>query len=428
MSLSPRSKRLLVPAAAVAVLAVALVCGLATALAASSSPSPASGKVVLKIGWTAEPDNLNPFIGWANTTYEIWSINYDFLFGFGLNGGQPTLDLAARVPHRAERRPLGRRQGLDHPPEARPEVVRRPAAHRRRRRLHLQLRGQEPDGEHGAGDRRHHGAKALDPTTVRITCSQPKADMEYLFLPILPKHVWEHVSPRGGGDDLRQQAADRGQRPVLHDGLQEGLLHRDGAQPLLLGQATDRRRDLLRDVPERQHDGLRSEVGEPRRRLGHPRGAVQAARVAGRHPHHRLQLLQLGLPQPQLLHTAQLARQPGAAGLRVPQRSELRRSTATSSAGSPTTASPRRRTTILPPDTWVEPRLSLAATGRPGLHRSTSPRPTSSWTRPATRAAPSGLRLVPRASRSACACGRRPTSAGADSRPSSSPAGSRSSA
>ncbi len=30
----------------------------------------------------AEPDNLNPFVGWATTTYEIWTVNYNFLFGF----------------------------------------------------------------------------------------------------------------------------------------------------------------------------------------------------------------------------------------------------------------------------------------------------------------------------------------------------------
>jgi len=36
-------------------LAAGLVWSLADALAASSSPSPAAGKVVLKVGWTSEP-------------------------------------------------------------------------------------------------------------------------------------------------------------------------------------------------------------------------------------------------------------------------------------------------------------------------------------------------------------------------------------
>ncbi len=36
--------------------------GVASSFAASPSPSP-TGKVTLRVGWTAEPDNLNPFIG-----------------------------------------------------------------------------------------------------------------------------------------------------------------------------------------------------------------------------------------------------------------------------------------------------------------------------------------------------------------------------
>jgi len=59
-------------AAAALLLASSLTWGLATALAVTtSSPSPSAGKVILKLGWTEEPDNLNPFIGYQNETYEI---------------------------------------------------------------------------------------------------------------------------------------------------------------------------------------------------------------------------------------------------------------------------------------------------------------------------------------------------------------------
>ena len=55
----------------VALLGVGLGCGLWVSLAAASSPSPSptTAKVVLRIGWTTDPDNLNPFIGFANWTY-----------------------------------------------------------------------------------------------------------------------------------------------------------------------------------------------------------------------------------------------------------------------------------------------------------------------------------------------------------------------
>ena len=90
---------------------VAVLCCLITGLIATSmlagpdpasattgaSASPGSSGVVLRIGWPREPDNLNPFIGWENSSYEIWALQYDFLFGFGANE-QPTLDLAAEFP------------------------------------------------------------------------------------------------------------------------------------------------------------------------------------------------------------------------------------------------------------------------------------------------------------------------------------------
>ncbi len=86
--------------AIVAVLSVGLVWGLATAFAASASPTPGAGHVTLRIGWTEEPDNLNPFIGYQNETYEIWALNYDLLFGYG-DRNQPTLDLASQFPTKA---------------------------------------------------------------------------------------------------------------------------------------------------------------------------------------------------------------------------------------------------------------------------------------------------------------------------------------
>ena len=179
----------------VVLLAAGLVWGLAGAFAASSSPSPAPGQAELKIGWTSEPDNLNPFIGWATTTYEIWAVNYDFLFSWGINN-QPILDLASQFPTKAN-------GGIS--PDGKIWTV------------HLRPNLKWSDGQPlTAADvaftynyvvKNHManmavttvnlaGAKEINPTTVEIICSQPKADMEKIFLPILPKHIWEHVSPQ----------------------------------------------------------------------------------------------------------------------------------------------------------------------------------------------------------------------------------------
>ena len=142
------------------------------------------------------PTTSTPSSAGRTSTYEIWSINYDFLFGFGDDNSADARP-GARVPDQGERRHLGRRQGVDDQAAHRRQVVGRPAAHRRRRRLHLQLHRQERDGEHGDHDGRHQGRQgAGDPTSCRSPARRPKADMEHIFLPILPKHVWENVEPQ----------------------------------------------------------------------------------------------------------------------------------------------------------------------------------------------------------------------------------------
>ena len=88
-----RRPRLLLLLLVAGLLAAGLASGLGSALAADPSASPAGDKVVLHVGWTNDPDNLNPFIGAETSSYEIWLLNYDFLTGYSLDL-QPTPDLA----------------------------------------------------------------------------------------------------------------------------------------------------------------------------------------------------------------------------------------------------------------------------------------------------------------------------------------------
>ena len=72
----------LLAALVVCLLCVGLVWGLAGALATSSTPPPA-GKVVLKIGMTNMlPTTSTPSSGRCQSSYEIWSLDYDLLVGF----------------------------------------------------------------------------------------------------------------------------------------------------------------------------------------------------------------------------------------------------------------------------------------------------------------------------------------------------------
>ena len=180
------------------ILAFALAAGFGSAAAASSTASPAAsvspGSLVLRIGWTTEPDNLNPFIGWQNQDYEIWAINYDFLFGFGRTA-QPTLDLAREYPTvqnggiSADGKvwTIKLRQGVkwsDGQPFTADDVAFTYNYIIKNNMTNMTL---STDGI--------VSARALDATTVRIVCSHPKADMEHIYVPILPKHVWDTISP-----------------------------------------------------------------------------------------------------------------------------------------------------------------------------------------------------------------------------------------
>ena len=172
-----------------------LIWGLVSSLAASSSPSPAPGKVILRIGWASEPDNLNPFIGYADATYEIWALNYSYLFGNG-DYNQPTLDLASEFPTQQN-------GGI--------------SANGKVWTIHIRPNVKWQDGVPlTASDvaftydyvikndmtnltvdtQGIKSVKALNPTTVQFICSAPKADFEKASVPILPEHIWEHVSPK----------------------------------------------------------------------------------------------------------------------------------------------------------------------------------------------------------------------------------------
>ena len=186
-------------------LVVAIACVLAALLwpatgaavtdpSASPNPSASAGKVVLRVGWPREPDNLNPFIGWENSSFEVWALQYDFLFGFGVDE-QPTLDLAAEFPTKEN-------GGIS--PDGKVWTIKlRPGV---RWQDGVPLTAQDVAFTYNYSIKNELFAfgimtigidrvEVLDDHTVRIVCTRPKADMERLWLPILPRHIWQDVKP-----------------------------------------------------------------------------------------------------------------------------------------------------------------------------------------------------------------------------------------
>jgi peptide/nickel transport system substrate-binding protein len=177
----------------------------------------------LKLGWTEEPDNLNVFIGYNATCWEIWALNYDYVFGLG-DSNQPTLDLATVFPTQQN-------GGI--------------SANGRIWTIHIRSGVRFDDGtpltaadvafsyeyvlRNDIGQYMNYlqgvqSVRELNPTTVQFTCSHAMAVgyMEVQSVPILPKHIWEHVSPEAAITSYGDKAPIIGSGPFEVVGYVKG--------------------------------------------------------------------------------------------------------------------------------------------------------------------------------------------------------------
>ena len=163
------------------------------AAAPAETASPAAG-ATLRIGWTADPDNLSPFIGVETAAFEVLNLTYDRLFGFGLDG-KPFPQLAAELPTR-ENGGISA-DGLTWTVKIRPGVVWQDGepltAEDVAFSYNLIIENGLTTYLQAVKDIKH--VEAVDDTTVRFTMSAPKADMLYVIVYVIPQHVWGKVKP-----------------------------------------------------------------------------------------------------------------------------------------------------------------------------------------------------------------------------------------
>ena len=180
MSLRPRTIR-----CQLFFVALSLALGLAlagVASAASSSPSPAGS--TLKVGWDIEPDNLNPFVGIQQSSFDLYHLEYDFLTDYGPAHLETEPGLATSWTHSPDGLTwtFTIRSGVkwqDGVPLTAHDVA---FTYTFMMKYKLQaflaaLAGIKT-------------ATAPNDTTVVITCSRPKADILSMWVPILPQHIW----------------------------------------------------------------------------------------------------------------------------------------------------------------------------------------------------------------------------------------------
>ncbi|HEX5643864.1 MAG TPA: ABC transporter substrate-binding protein [Thermoleophilia bacterium] len=192
-------QRRLRPFLVLLLVAAVAVLGLAWAMEAagseSASPAADAGKVIYKVGWNGEPDNINPLIGYTSPAFEIWYLTYDSLVGY---------DPATLAPMKGEESTglatdwSVSDDGLTWTFTIRSGVTwhdGQPLTARDVAFTYNYIIQNEMENW-TAYTNLIETATATDDTTVVFECSTPKPDMIRHYVPILPEHVWSKIDPK----------------------------------------------------------------------------------------------------------------------------------------------------------------------------------------------------------------------------------------
>ena len=175
---------------AAAVLLCLLAGGVASTFGADTSSPAASpaDKTVLHVGWTAEPDNLNPMVGYETSALELFHLNYDYLVGFKASDLQPVPELATSWTHSTDGKvwTFKLREGVkwqDGEPFTADDVV-----------FTFETIIEDEVSNYVGYTEFIDTVKAIDPATVEFTCSKAKTNMLGMPIPILPEHIWSKLT------------------------------------------------------------------------------------------------------------------------------------------------------------------------------------------------------------------------------------------
>ena len=263
-SIHSRGRHRLLAAAVTLVLAVGLIVGIGGALAASESPSPADGKVVLRLGWLNEADSLNPFVGYELSSYEVWALNYDLLVGYD-TGGSPAPGLAEswEVSDDGLVWTFKIRQGMkwqDGEPITAADVA-----------FTYNLIIEKDLTAVSSYTKNIKEAKVVDDYTVDMVVLGAQGQHgTRLDL----HHARAHLEQDQGSREVPDGVPLRRLGTLPVPGMEAGQPHQDDQEPGLLGARADDRRDLLRLLHQRRHDDPGPQVRPHRRRPGGRAGAV----------------------------------------------------------------------------------------------------------------------------------------------------------
>jgi peptide/nickel transport system substrate-binding protein len=163
----------------------------ARATSPAASPSGGAGPATLRIGWDSEPDNLNPFLAVSSPSdYEVMQLQYDWLVGFDAATLQPRPALATSWSGSPDGKAwtFKLRPGVkwsDGQPFTAEDVA-----------WTFNTIIRQGANVFSAPVQFIDKVVVVDPLTVEFRCSQPKADILRMNVPILPEHVWSKLSTK----------------------------------------------------------------------------------------------------------------------------------------------------------------------------------------------------------------------------------------
>jgi peptide/nickel transport system substrate-binding protein len=188
---------------------------LVTALALSPGPSQAASstakKVTFTVAFNSDVDSFNPFLGVEATSYEMWALTYDYLVNYSMKDMSPDPGLAKSWDTSSDGRTwtFHVRDGVkwsDGKPLTAADV-----AFTYNRVLH----GGIESVNWSTYLNSVRTVTAPDPSTVVLKLSKPNAVLPLLPIPIVPEHVWKHVSEKA----MKSYAAEpKDGKPVVGSG------------------------------------------------------------------------------------------------------------------------------------------------------------------------------------------------------------------
>jgi len=166
--------------------------GASAPVSAPPTAAPTPSQATLKLGWSSEPDTLNPLTTYSTEAEEVLQLVYDKLLGYGLDL-KPEPELASSFAYSSDGKSIT---------------------------FHLQPNAKWSDGQAVTSDDVKYtyeeihkdslgqyaqwltdllGVDTPDAATAVINFSKPQAFNPGLTIPILPKHIWSSMSAKAIG-------------------------------------------------------------------------------------------------------------------------------------------------------------------------------------------------------------------------------------